>query len=284
MSDVYDNRRCELGEGPLWHPERQQLFWFDILSMQLLTQRDGAPWRWQFDEIVTAAGCIDRDRLLIASETRLFTFDLETGDETYVCALESEDGSTRSNDGRADRQGGFWIGTMGKQAEEGKGAIYRWYDGELRKVVADITIPNAICFTPDGSAAYYACSRAKTIWRVALDADGWPTDTPEVFLDLSAEDFAPDGAVTDAEGNLWNAQWGGYRVAVYSPNGDFLAAHDIPAAHTSCPAFGGPDLSTVYVTTALENLPPEEAARSENGMTYQFDSGAKGLPEPRVEI
>ncbi|MDF0603107.1 SMP-30/gluconolactonase/LRE family protein [Psychromarinibacter sp. C21-152] len=281
-AEVFDNRRCELGEGPLWHPERQQLFWFDILSAQLMTQTDGAPRRWQFDELVSAAGWVDRSTLLIASETRLIRFDLDLGDETTVCHVECDDPARRSNDARADRQGGFWIGTMGKSAEDGAGIIYRYYKGELRQLVEGISIPNAICFSPDGTLAYYACSRAATVWRQPLDGEGWPKGDAEVFLDLSGDGHAPDGAVTDAEGNFWNAQWGSFRVAVYSPEGKFLRAHDVPAKHCSCPAFGGAELRTLYVTSALESLDPEEAARSENGMTYSIDAGAQGVAEPKV--
>jgi sugar lactone lactonase YvrE len=282
---VYDNRRCELGEGPLWHPERGQLFWFDILSRQLMTRdASGTARRWQFDELVSAAGWIDAESLLIASESRLFRFHLPSAREDHVCALEADDQGTRSNDGRADRQGGFWIGTMGKSAEEGRGTIYRWHGGELRRLVEGITIPNAICFAPDGKRAYWGDTRQQRIFRFDLDADGWPTGEAQLFLDLSEEGLNPDGAVVDAEGNLWNAQWGARRVACYSPEGGFLRALDLPAAHTSCPAFGGDDLSTMYVTTALENLDPEEAARSENGMTFTLDPGTRGLPEPKVAL
>ncbi|WP_172299428.1 SMP-30/gluconolactonase/LRE family protein [Pseudoruegeria sp. HB172150] len=282
--EVYDNRRCELGEGPLWHPERNQLFWFDILGKQLMTRVNGEPRRWQFDEHVTAAGWVDTDTLLIASETRLFSFDLEYGDEQDLCPLEADDDGTRSNDGRADRQGGFWIGTMGKSAESGRGTIYRYHKNELRKLVEGITIPNAICFSPDGGLAYYACSRAKKVFTLELDDDGWPKAEAKLFLDLNPEGLAPDGAVTDSHGNFWNAQWGAFRVAGYNPEGKLLRTFEFPAKHTSCPALGGSGLSTLFCTSALEGLDPEEAARAESGMTFSLQTELKGLPEPRVEL
>ncbi len=266
----------------MWHPERGQLFWFDILGSQLMTRVDDTPRRWLFDELASAAGWIDHDHLLIASETQLFQLNLDTGREDWICDVQSDQPDTRSNDGRADRQGGFWIGTMGKQAEAGRGAIHRYYKGELRTVVQGITIPNAICFSPDGTLAYYSCSRARKVFTLPLDSDGWPKGEAKVFLDLAPEGLAPDGAVTDAAGNFWNAQWGAFRVACYAPDGSFLKAYDVPAKHASCPAFGGPELRTLYCTSALENLDPEEAARSENGMTFEIDTDATGLPEPRV--
>lgn len=279
---VFDNRRCELGEGPLWHPEREQLYWFDILSRQMMTRRGDVVRRWQFDEYTSAAGWVDRDHLIVASETQLFRLNLENAAEDHICGIEADKPDTRSNDGRADRQGGFWIGTMSKTAEPGQGRIYRYHKGELRQLVDRITIPNAICFSPAGDRAYYACSAAQKIYTVALDADGWPKEEARVFLDLTAEGLIPDGAVTDAAGNVWNAQWGAFRVACYTPEGTLLTACDFPAKHTSCPAFGGGDLSTLYCTSALELLDPEEAARSENGMTFEAATDTTGLPEPRV--
>jgi len=115
-TDVFDDRACVLGEGPLWHPERQQLFWFDIMAGHLLTKVDGEAQSWAFDELVSAAGWIDHDRLLIASETALYSFDLTTEEQEYIQPLEIGNTVTRSNDGRADPWGGFWIGTMGKCA------------------------------------------------------------------------------------------------------------------------------------------------------------------------
>ena len=277
---IFDARACELGEGPLWHPLREELFWFDILNRTLhsLTQS------WSFSGYVSAAGWISRDELLLASETGLIRFDLATGSETPVAGAGTA--ATRSNDGRADRQGGFWFGTMGKKAEKDAGAIWRWYRGELRRLYEGVTIPNAICFAPDGSAAHFGDTVLGRVMKVALDAQGWPKGEPEAWLDLARAGLNPDGAVIDAEGRFWNAQWGAGRVACYGPDGVFLTAVETPGApHSSCPAFGGADLTTLYVTTALEHMDAEARARHPaSGQTFAFPRVAKGLPEPQVIV
>jgi sugar lactone lactonase YvrE len=281
---VYDDTPCDLGEGPLWHPERGQLFWFDILRHRLLT-REGEKTRvWSFDRIVSAAGWVDRDRLLIASETDLFVFDLRTEKSETLVPLEADNPGTRSNDGRADPWGGFWIGTMGKKAEKGAGAFYRYWKGDLRKLHPGITIPNSLAFSPDRRFAYFTDTGTRIIRRQPLDAEtGWPAGEAEAWLDLNAEGLNPDGSVTDAEGNLWNAQWGASRVACYSPDGAFLKAVAFPARHTSCPAFGGPGLSTLFCTTAREHLAPEVlAAEPQNGQTFAEANAGRGLPEYKV--
>lgn len=273
---IFDARPCELGEGPLWHPLRGELFWFDILNRTLHSQARS----WTFSELVSAASWISRDEVLIASETALFRFDLETGSQARLIGLEADDRKTRSNDGRADPQGGFWIGTMGKIEGPGtpaQGAIYRYYRGELRKLFAPIAIPNAISFPPGGKTACFTDTTTGRVLRVALDAEGWPKGSPETFLDLTAEGLHPDGAVFDADGIFWLAEWGASRVAAYAPDGSFLRAVPFDAPHTSCPAFGG---DTLYCTTALHNMDAAARARHPNaGKTFMARGIAQGQPE-----
>ncbi|QXT40414.1 SMP-30/gluconolactonase/LRE family protein [Gymnodinialimonas ceratoperidinii] len=280
--DVFDDRACILGEGPLWHPERRQLFWFDIIGQKLMTRTDAGPQEWRFNRPVSAAGWIDRDRLLIASDVDLFTFDLTTGTETRVTPLEDNNPATRSNDGRADRQGGFWIGTMGRNAEAGAGALYRCYRGELRCIRADVTIPNATCFTADGKNAYFADTAESTVWRYRLDADGWPAAEPEVFLDHREAGLNPDGAVLDAEGNFWCAEWGASRVACYSSAGDLVEEITLPVPQPTCPAIAD---GYLYVTSALQGLPDDAFDTApHSGKTLRVAVSVEGLPEPQVSL
>jgi sugar lactone lactonase YvrE len=280
---IFDDRRCELGEGPLWHPTRQQLFWFDILNQKMLSQDRDGPREWRFPEIVSAAGWVSDDVLMIAGERDLFLFDVETEEVEPVCLLEADNPRNRPNDGRADPQGGFWIGTMGKKHEAGAGSIYRFYRGELRRLYPGITIPNATCFAPDGKSACFADTPTGKVMRVGLDAQGWPVGQPEVYLDLKTEGLNPDGAVIDAAGVMWLAQWGAARVAAYAPDGTFLRAVGFDAPHTSCPAFGGPNLTALLCTTAQEGMDTAaRAAHPNSGKTFVAEGVAKGQKEHQV--
>lgn len=276
-AQLFDPRICALGEGPLWHPLRNQLFWFDILSKRLLTQEAGKPKHWQFDEHVSAASWIDAETLLIASQTQLFCFDLNTGAQIHIAALEPDNKITRSNDGRADPWGGFWIGTMGMNSESGAGAIYRFFRGKVHQLYASITIPNGISFSPDKRFAYFADTSTRKIMRQTLDAEGWPNGDANLFVDLNVEGLNPDGSVVDSEGCLWNAQWGAARVARYAPDGIFLSAIDFPTGQISCPAFGGADLSTLFATSAAVGMKDSRA-----GHTFSNPTGFKGQLEHQV--
>lgn len=280
---VYDDRLCLLGEGPLWHPEREQLFWFDILGKKLLTRVKSKIKDWVFDEHVSTAGWVDRDHLIVASESALFSFHLETGKRRDLCALEADLVGTRSNDGRADPYGGFWIGTMGKAAEAGQARIYRYYRGELRQLYGDLTISNAICFSPDGRYAHFADTAKCQIYRVMLDETGWPCTEHEPFLDFSTQKLNPDGAVVDKHGNLWVALWGTSCIAAFRPDGSLLQSVEVPASQVSCPSFGGADYSTLFATSARTGLSDSALATEPNaGAVFAFETEFQGLPEYKV--
>ncbi len=278
---IHDETVCLLGEGALWHPEREELLWFDILGRMFHTPER----RFRLTELASAAGWIDRDTVLMAQKGALVRFDLGTGRAERVAGLDEGNPAVRPNDGRADPWGGFWIGTMGIKAEREAGAIWRYRGGTVHKVVPRVTIPNAICFSPQG----YACwtdTPEQVVWRQPLsDTDGFPQGEPSVHVDFRGTDLHPDGAIFDAEGNIWIAFWGAGRVAGFGPDGKQIAQFTVPAKQSTCPAFGGEGLSTLYVTTAAAGIPQEElAVTPESGRTFAVETGFKGLPEPRVVL
>jgi sugar lactone lactonase YvrE len=277
---VHDETPCLLGEGAFWHPERG-LFWFDILGRML----HGPGIARRLPDLASAAGWLDRDRLLVARRGALVRLDLATGEAETVAPLVADDPSVRPNDGRADPWGGFWIGTMGVRAEPGAGAIWRLYRGELRRLVAGVSIPNATAFSPDGHASWTDTASQIVRRQRLAEADGWPLGEPEIFLDLRGTELHPDGAVFDAEGNLWVAFWGTGRVAAFDRQGREVHRVELPARQTTCPAFGGEDLSTLFVTSAAVGLPQDEIALApEQGRTFKIALGVRGLPEPRVRL
>lgn len=286
MTEVYDNTRCALGEGPLWHPTRGELFWFDILSHSLHCHENGKTRTIQFNEHVSAAGWVSDTALLVASETRLFLLDLETEKAEDVEGLEPDNPLTRSNDGRADPWGGFWIGTMAKDQAPNSGAIYRYYNGRVTKLYDGLTVTNAICFSPDRRFAFYTDTPTQIVKRQPLEPDhGWPDGEPEDWLDLSAEGVFADGAVIDVDGTFWNAQWGAARVAAYGPDGAFLKAIGFNASQTTCPAFGGPDLSTLFCTSAARGLDTTAKEKhTDFGRTFAAPETGRGQAEFRVKL
>ncbi len=287
-AELFIDCRCQLGEGPLWHRNRSELFWFDIDAGTLFRANGKGEIlaRVSFGEPVAAAAVIDDQTLLVASATALLTFDIGTGRFAPHLPLEADNPATRSNDSRVCPQGAWWIGTMGRNSEEGAGTVYHYRNGVLSVIRSGISIPNATCFSPDGHIAYFADSPSRRIEKVALDPEtGLPQGDWQVFVDLSGQSAVPDGAVVDCDGFVWNAEYGSGRVVRYTPDGTIDRIVEVPSPNVTCPSFGGDDLRTLYITTAAQSM-------DENALTlYPYAGGVfayaldvPGLPETPVRL
>ncbi|MCB4767551.1 SMP-30/gluconolactonase/LRE family protein [Ancylobacter sp. Lp-2] len=279
--------RCHLGEGPSYDAASDTAWWFDILEKHLYAQSPsgGAHRVHELPVMASALAVVDERRQLISTEHGLMLRDIASGRLDKVADIEADDPATRSNDARVHPSGTFWVSTMGKRAEQGAGAIYAFRAGALLRLFSGISIPNAICFSPDGTVGYFADTRENTLFRVELDPlTGLPEGEPQT-LHRHPEAGGLDGAVTDAEGLIWCAIWGGGRVNAYSPAGELVRSLDVPARQPSCPVFVGRDFDRLLVTSAFEGM--DEAARAGDpghGRTFLFDVGARGRAEPRVRL
>lgn len=182
---VFSDHICQLGEGPSYDPATDTLFWFDIVNGKLLEKPlAGALKVHDLGLTASAIAIIDDAHQLIATEKGLYIRDVATGKLTPHTPIEADNPLTRSNDSRVHPCGAFWIGTMGKDEGKGAGAIYWFFKGELRRLFADITVSNSICFSEDGAIAYYTDTATGLLMRVACDpATGLPTGEPKVFVD-----------------------------------------------------------------------------------------------------
>lgn len=281
--------QCALGEGPIWHPGRQQLFFFDINNETLFAVTADGEFAdsWMFNETVAAAGILDDDTLVLATDTGLKQFDLATGGMNRINEIEADNAQTRTNDSRVHPSGAFWIGTMDRGPEEAPiGAVYHYRAGVLTTLKSGIAIPNATCFSPDGRIAYWTDTPSRRIMQCATDpATGMPVGEWTLFADVSDQRGYPDGAVIDSEGYLWNARWGGSCVVRHAPDGSVDRIIDVPVSQVTCPAFGGKDLKTLFITTANKNMSPEQlAAEKVAGGLFAIDLDIAGLPEAKITL
>ncbi len=283
-AELFIDSRCELGEGPFWHPLQERLFWFDIFNKTLFSATAGGIMvdRFTFDATVTAAGVIDNDNLAVASAAGIFKLTLSTDTRELLTPLEPDSTSTRTNDGRVNQAGGFWIGTMGLKdpSKVAAGSLYQIRGGEVTRLLSDVFIPNGTCFSPDGRTAYFADTKVGTIRKIAIDSEtGLPVSDWEPFADTS-HPGGPDGAVVDAEGFVWSARWDGSSVIRFAPDGRVDRVVKVPVSRPTCPAFGGKDLKTMYITSAREGMTAEQlAAEPASGGVFAIEVDVPGLPE-----
>lgn len=284
---VFSDHICQLGEGPSYDPASDALFWFDIVNGQLLEKPlTGALKIHELGQMASAIAIIDAQRQLIATETGLFVRDVATGMMTLHTPIEADNPLTRSNDSRVHPCGAFWVGTMAKDESKGAGAIYWFFKGELRRLFSDITVSNSICFSEDGTIAYYTDTATGLLMRVACDpTTGLPVGEPKVFVDHRSSKGYVDGSVVDRDGVLWNAVWGGAAVKAYSPDGTVLREIPMPATQASCPAFVGAKADRLAVTSAWKGKDDKQRKLDpQAGMTFLIDIPVNGRFEPRVLI
>ena len=286
-TSILSTERCHLGEGPTYDAATDTAWWFDILEGRLLEAHlaSGRVRIHRLGRMASALARIDAERQLIVAEDGLYIRSISNGGMTLYRPLEGDNPLNRSNDSRVHPSGTFWIGTMGRRAQAGAGAIYALHLGEISRLFAGISIPNAICFSPDGALGYFADTAGNVLYRVPLDPlTGLPRGEPEVLLKHRGIGGL-DGAIVDADGQIWNARWGGGCVDIYSPQGEHLRCLRVPALQASCPAFVGPDFSRLLVTSAWQDM--DEAARAadpEHGRTFLLEVAARGRPEPDARL
>ncbi|MDQ7733064.1 SMP-30/gluconolactonase/LRE family protein [Halomonas sp. SpR1] len=279
--------RCTLGEGPQWDAKNQRLYWCDILEKQLhwLSPASGESDHFQFDHRVSLAAPLDEGGLLLVGEDRLSRFDPSSSSIEKLCDFEADNPITRSNDARIDRHGSLWLSSMGKSAERNAGSLYRLHRGELSRLRTGLTIPNAICFAENGEFAWFTDTVTGVVMRWALDSDGWPQGEPQPWANFFSSLGNPDGAVMDSEGCLWLALWGAGQVVRLDHDGQIIGRVELPVSQPSCPAFAGPDLKTLYITTAQEGFSAEQLAQEPTaGSLYMVETGIKGLAEPPLRL
>lgn len=286
QAELFIDSRDYLGEGPIWHPARSQLFWFDIVGQKLhnASPENGLLNSWSFDEPVAAAGIIDDNHLLIVGSTELIKFSIDNDTRETIMPFEADNAVTRANDSRVNPAGGFWLGTMGRKAEPGVGSVYQYRRGILKKLMGDVSIPNATCFSSDGTRAYWTDTPTGIITTCKIDPEtGLPLSEWETHIDTNAHRGKPDGAVMDSEGYLWNARWGGSCVIRYAPDGTIDQTVELPVSNVTCPAFGDHDLKTLFITSARQGLSPEQLAEQPHaGSLFSVRVDVAGLKETPV--
>ncbi|MGB7336869.1 MAG: SMP-30/gluconolactonase/LRE family protein [Salaquimonas sp.] len=288
MKSIFlDQTKCELGEGPTYDPQQNKAWWFDIVGKKLFEHDFTQQKTTQFLLPVMASmlAVVDDNTQLIAAEDGLYLRDCSTNKLTLHHPLEADNGVTRSNDGRAHPCGAIWIGTMGKSAEKEAGAIYHFHKGTLTKLFDKITIPNAICFSPDRKKAYFTDTNINILNQIDIDPNtALPIGKPTSLYDHSGKDGGLDGAVTDAEGNIWIACWGASALYKISALGDVLEKISLTVTQPTCPCFVGKELDQLLVTSAWQGKPSPANIKGDAGKTCLVQPLVKGKPEPRIAL
>lgn len=273
---------CYLGEGALWHPVRQSFFWLDILAGRLYEGRQGGPPRcWQLPGPVgTAVPGVGGD-LVLAMQGYVMRFDPDTGETATLLKLDGETVGRRSNDGKCDPSGRFWLGTLSLEEKPGEGRLYCLEPGAAPKVTIDhATIPNGIAWSADGTRMYWIDSPERTIFEFCFDAPTGTISGRRAAIRVPPDLGMPDGMAIDEDDTLWVAHWGGGGVYHWNPaTGDLLEKIEVPVPLASSCAFGGTDYGELLITTARKEMDPDSLRRfPASGSVFSCRPGVRGRP------
>jgi len=287
MTDIACVAQTEdvIGEVPVWDERVGALYWIDIFKPALhrLDAAGGAVTSWTPPEKAGSFALREGAGVLLAARSGLAFYDPESG--AFERLLDPEPGLPDNilNDGRCDRRGRFWVGSMEKMLQSPGGLLHRFDpDRSCRTAESGIWVPNSLAWSPDDRIMYFADSHRHEIYAYDFDLDGGAIGGKRVFASTADRPGVPDGSTVDAEGFLWNAQFDGGSIVRYAPDGRVDRVVELPVSRPAACAFGGENLDILYVTTGRFRLPPEILAKEPHaGGLLALDVGVRGLPEPR---
>lgn len=279
-----------LGESPMWHPGEQALFYCDIPGKKLhrFDPKTAELAHWDFETDVASCAPMVGGALLLAMRDGLWRFDPRSGARSMLAKPPYDVATERFNDGKCDPQGRFWVGTIYEPRDPALASLHCFRAGKLVRKAEGITVSNGLAWSPNGRTMYWSDTKAHTIYAFDFDPATGDISGRRVFATfpakqadapLSAYGGRPDGAAVDAEGAYWVAMFEGQRLLKLSPEGKLLREVPLPVRCATMPCFGGPDLKTIYITTARENRPKIELMEQPfAGCVLALDVDVPGLP------
>jgi sugar lactone lactonase YvrE len=274
-----------LGEGAVWCPREQVLWWIDISSPTLwrFEPCSGRVEHWPLPKPPGSFALRKDGGFLFAFRNGFATLEEPGGELNWRDVPGLVLGDERFNDGKADRAGRFWTGTLDRKLGAAIGQLYRVELG-LRVTAMDrgFTISNGIGWSPDDRIMYFTDTPSRRIYRYDFDAASGRIANRRVFAEVEPGHGGPDGMTVDAEGCVWSAQFDRWCIHRYTPEGRLERSIRLPVQRPTTCMFGGPDLATLYVTSARMDLAADAlAAQPHAGGLFALDPGVRGLPEPR---
>lgn len=274
----------ELGECPLWSVDEQALYWIDIrgCAIHRWQAAGGAHDQWQVPSKIGSIAHFGDGRVMAALQQGFVLLDPATGGLEDYYDPEPDHPERRLNDGKVDRKGRFWCGSVKDPDPEPVGVLYRMEKGGACDPVMDgIRMPNALCWSPDDTVMYFADSFSGEIGAFDYDLATGTMGTRRTFATIPSDQGVPDGATVDTEGYLWSAHMNGGRVTRYAPDGTIDRVIEVPASRVTCCGFGGPDMDMLFITTGCFGLTDEQReAQPHAGALFVTKPGVIGIPEP----
>ena len=281
---LIQDAKAEHGEGPAWDARDSVLYWVDITASKVhcLRPESGEDHVIDTGTLVGAVAPRSSGGLVAALADGFAFIDTKTGEVTRITDPERDIQGNRFNDGKCDPAGRFWAGTMSQDgSRKGAGSLYRFDpDRSVTRILGDITVSNGLCWSPDHTTMYFIDTPTFEIWAFDYDIDTGDIGNKRAVVRIPKEVGFPDGMTGDADGMLWVAHFGGSCVCRWNPaTGELVETIQLPVSQVSCCVFGGPDLTTLYLTTSRLGL-DDDALRQQPsaGGVFRSETHVQGVP------
>jgi sugar lactone lactonase YvrE len=272
--------RAAVGEGPVWDDRASVLWWIDVKTPRLFRfdPASGENREWPMPERIGFVVPREAGGLIGGFKTGFKGIDAESGAVTPIVDPEPDRPGNRFNDGKCDRAGRLFAGTMDDAEVACTGTLYRLDpDLSVHVVRRDVHLSNGLGWSPDDRVMYYTDSLRRLIWAYDYDLDRGTAANERVFARIPDDAGVPDGLCVDAEGFVWSAHWGGWRVTRYAQDGRIDRVLQMPVPQPSSCAFGGPELATLYVTSAAIGMTAADFAKApEGGGLFAVEASVRG--------
>ncbi len=270
--------KSQLGEGAIWHPGQQKLYWIDIIGQKLHAHDPASDdlESWDMPDPIGTVVPAENGKFLVALKSGIHWFDPETEELKLFAHPEKGGDRFRYNDGKCDPAGRFWVGSMGPKKQASLYCIFP--DGSAKKVLEGISTSNGICWSEKKAEMYYIDTPTRIIQVFDYDKETGKISNGDTAVVINPELGAPDGMCIDAEGHLWVGIWGGHAVACFDPeSGKHIRSIPVPAKNVTSCWFGGPGLEVLYITTARVGTDEEILEKYPHaGGLFRVKPGAKG--------
>ena len=277
------NTQAELGEGPFWNSRAQQLGWVNILEGELhfLNPQSGDDQFVRFNEYIGFAVPRVNGDILVGLQRGIASYNLTGAQLSWIAQPEKDKAGNRFNDGKCSPDGRLFAGTMAVDEHAEAGALYRLDKNlSMQKVIAPVSISNGLAWSPEMNTLYYIDTPTRNVVAFEYNFDNGSIKNPKIVVTIPAEAGWPDGMTIDAEGMLWIALWNGAKIIRYNPgNGKKISEISLPALNVTSCAFGGPDLTNLYVTSAWKGMNPEQRKQFPgSGDIFEIETKIQGIP------
>ncbi|ARM75445.1 SMP-30/gluconolactonase/LRE family protein [Acidianus manzaensis] len=278
MINVFSKYKAKLAEGPVYDLELNKLFWVDIDGKKIVIKdlENKEEKEITTSDLVSSLCVINNTEVIATIRHDFYIINIDSGNIlSKIDGQENDLENNRFNDGKCDKLGRYWAGTMNMLKDKPSGNLYKLEGNKIEKMLSQLTVSNGLGWNPENNIMYLIDSPIRKVYSFDYDLNKGEIFNRKVLIDFKDEVGNPDGMTVDEEGYLWIAHWNGGKISRWSPNGKKVFEIKLPVTYVSSVTFGGKEMNELFITTAYKEDEPL------SGKVFTYKTDTRGLPNNR---